>query len=150
MLVPDDVAAWALARWNASAVTASVSGGLWNGRPWETAGSTAYPYAVMRIEREGVEYTSEFEIPRFRLNLAVMVDQATSTQAQGVEIAVGQTYPVGYTGAVAMLRNGAGTVIFAEPRECSADMAFPMRGKNDVVACRMAWELMCQAASTGV
>ena len=147
MLVPDDVAAWALARWNASAVTTSVSGGLWNGRVNETA--TA-PYASMLIAREGVEYTSGGELPRFRMHLAVMVDQATSTQAQSAEIAVGLTYPVSYTGATAMIRNGAGTVIFAEPRETSADTAFPMRGKNDVVACRMSWELMCQAATTGV
>lgn len=147
MLVPDDVAAWALARWNASAVTTSVTGGLWNGRVNETA--TA-PYASMLISRESVEYTSAFEMPRFRMNLAVMVDQATSTQAQSVEIVVGQTYPVGYSGTSAMLRNGAGTVVFAEPREISADTAFPMRGKNDVVACRMSWELMCQAATTGV
>jgi hypothetical protein len=104
----------------------------------------------MLISRESVEYTSAFEMPRFRMNLAVMVDQATSTQAQSVEIVVGQTYPVGYSGTSAMLRNGAGTVVFAEPREISADTAFPMRGKNDVVACRMSWELMCQAATTGV
>lgn len=147
MLVPDDVAAWALARWNASAVTASVTGGLWNGRVNEAA---TVPYASMLINREGVEYTSAFEMPRFRMNVAVMVDQATSTAAQGAEIAAGQAFPVGYTGAAAMLRNGAGTVIFAEPRECSADTAFPMRGKNDVVAARLSWEVFCQAASTGV
>ncbi len=147
MLVPDDVAAWALARWNAAAVTASVTGGLWNGRVNETA---VAPYAMMLVRREGVEYTSAGELPRMRLDIAVMVDQATSTQAQGVEIAAGQAYPVGYSGASAMLRNGAGTVIFAEPREASADMAFPMRAKNDVVACRLSWELLCQAASTGV
>jgi hypothetical protein len=104
----------------------------------------------MLISRESVEYTSAFEMPRFRMNLAVMVDQATSTQAQGVEIAVGQTFPVGYSGSAAMIRNGAGTVIFAEPRDFTSDTAFPMRGKNDVVACRMSWELMCQAATTGV
>lgn len=147
MLVPDDIAAWALARWNASAVTATVSGGLWNGRVNETA---VAPYASMLINRESVEYTSGGEIPRFRMNLAVMVDQATSTAAQGAAIAVGQTFPVNYATTTAMLRNGAGTVIFAEPREISADTAFPMRAKNDVVAYRMSWELMCQAATTGV
>lgn len=147
MLVPDDIAAWALARWNASAVTTSVTGGLWNGRVNETAAS---PYAMMLINREGVEYTSGGELPRMRLNLAVMVDQATSTAAQNVAVVVGQTFPVGYSGSTAMIRNGAGTVIFAEPRECSADVAFPMRATSDVVACRMSWEILCQAATTGV
>jgi len=147
VLVPDDIAEWALARWNASAVTASVTGGLWNGRVNEIATS---PYAMMLVTREGVEMTSGGELPRMRMNIAVMVDQATSTQAQGAAIAVGQAFPVGYSGSTAMLRNGAGTVIFAEPRECSADVAFPMRAKSDVVACRMSWEIFCQAATTGV
>lgn len=147
MLVPDDLAAWALARWSTSAANVTVTGGLWNGRVNETAVS---PYAMMLINREGVEYTSAGELPRFRMNLAVMVDQATSTAAQGVAIAVGQAFPVSYSGSTAMLRNGAGTVVFAEPREGSADVAFPMRATTDVVACRMAWEIMCQAATTGV
>ena len=143
----DDIAAWTYARLNVAAVTSVCSGGVWNSRPSETAAS---PYLVFTVNRGPVEYTSGGEIPRFTVNAAVYVDQTTTTQAQGVEIAVGQAVTVSPTGATAMVRNGAATVIFAEPREASADVAFPMRGKNDVVACKLAWELMVQAATTGV
>lgn len=142
MLVPDDIAAWFSGIWNTSAVTTSVTGGLWNGRPLETA--TA-PYGVFTITREAqAEYTSAGELPRFNISLGVFVDQAATTQAQGVEIAVANTYPINYTGATAMIRNGAGTVIFMEPREWSADVGMPMRAKNDVVVCKAQWQVFCQ------
>lgn len=146
-IVADDVGAWAYARLNVAAVTSVCSGGVWNSRPGETA---AAPYLVFTVNRGSVEYTSGGEIPRFTINAAVFVDQTTTTQAQGVEIAVGQAIPVSPTGVTAMVRNGAATVIFAEPREASADVAYPMRAKSDVVACKLSWELMIQAATTGV
>ncbi len=141
VLVPDDLAAWLYARLNVSAVTAAVSGGIFNGRPNETAAS---PYGVFTIERTGAQYTSAGEVPKFMARLAVMTDQAATTQAQGVQIAVANAVPVAPTGVTASIRSGAGTVIQCEPRDGSAPVEFPMRAKSDVVACRFAWEIMAQ------
>lgn len=148
MIVPDDVAAWFYARINVSAVTAVVSGGLFNGRTNETAVS---PYGLFTVSREpNPECTSAGELPKFTVNLGVMVDQTTSTQAQGVEQAVALTMPYTFTGITASVRNGAGTVISAYPKEASADTTFPLRAKSDVVAAKFAWEVWVQAATSGV
>jgi hypothetical protein len=148
VIVPDDVAAWFYSRINVAAVTAVVSGGLFNGRVSETAAS---PYGLFTVSRDGnTEYTSQAELPKFTVNLGVMVDQATATQAQGVEVAVGLAIPVLYVGTTAMVRGGAGTVIGATPKECSADTTFPLRAKSDVVAAKFAWEVWVQGASSGV
>ncbi len=148
MIVPDDVAAWFYARINVAAVTAVVSGGLFNGRANETAAS---PYGLFTVSRDGnTEYTSAAELPKFTVNLGVMVDQTVASQALTVEQAVGLAIPVLYSGATAMVRNGAGTVIGATPKECSADTVFPLRAKSDVVAAKFAWEVWVQAASSGV
>lgn len=147
MIVPDDVAAWFYARINVAAVTAVVSK-IFNGRVNETE---AAPYGLFTVSRDGnTEYTSAAELPKFTVNLGVMVDQTTATQAQGVEQAVGLAVPVLYSGATASVRNGAGTVIGATPKECSADTVFPLRAKSDVVAAKFAWDVWVQAATSGV
>lgn len=146
MIVADDIAVWLTTRLNA--VTTSVTGGFWNGRPDEAAAS---PYGVFLISRQGgTEYTSGAELPKFDVKLGVMVDQTVVPKSQAVQIAVGAAVPLVPTGATAMIRSGAGTVISATPKDCAADTAFPMRGTADVVAARFGWEVWCQAATTGV
>lgn len=149
MIVPDDVAAWFYTQVNVTAVTSAVTGGVWNGRPLETASA---PYGVFLVSRQAdTEYTSAGELPKFDVKLAVSVDQNAATKAQGVEQMFGPTVlPLAPTGLTAMVRSGAGTVIGCTPRDCSADVQFPLRAKSDVVGVRLAWEVWVQAASTGV
>ena len=147
MIVPDDVATWFKTQMTVAAVTTAVPGGFWNGRPSESGSA---PYGVFRVTRQGTEFTSQAELPKLRIDAAVYIDQTAATQAQGVEIAIGQAMPIIYSGATAVIRNGAGTVIHVEPRDFSADVAFPLRGKNDVVAAKFGWEVWVQAATSGV